>query len=132
MEHEKNVDTGETWGTRVSPPPNDAQRERFGYQPLDYQTTFYEANLGRHAPINNQTTIGIPGTVPLPFSYLMRTRYSEFDLRFGLLSDNGTEILPYVLDNFKQESPGGWMPGCINQWRPSRRALQRLRHCGSK
>lgn len=116
MEHEKNVDTSETWGTRVSPPPNDAQRERFGYQPLDYQTTFYEANLGRHAPINNQTTIGIPGTVPLPFSYLMRARYSEFDLRFGLLSDDGTEVLPYVLDNFKQESPGGWMPGCINQW----------------
>ena len=52
MEHEKNVDTSETWGTRVSPPPNDAQRERFGYQPLDYQTTFYEANLGRHAPVS--------------------------------------------------------------------------------
>ena len=116
MEHEKNADTVEAWGTRVSPPPNDAQRERFGYKPLDFQTTFNEAHLGRHAPINNQTAVGIPGTVPLAFSYLMRARYSEFDMRFGLLSDDGEEIRPYILDNFKQESPCGWMPGCINQW----------------
>ncbi len=116
MEHEKDADANEAWRTRVPSPPSDAQRERFGYEPLDYQTTFCEAHLGRHAPINNQTAIGIPGCVPLPFSYLMRGRYSEFDLRFGLLSDDGTENRPYVLDNFKQESPGGWMPGCINQW----------------
>ena len=116
MAREKKTEANGSWGTHVPPPPDDAQRERFGYAQLDYQTTFCEAYLGRHAPINNQTAIGIPGFVPLAFSYLMRVRYSEFDMRFSILSDDEKTLRPHVLDNFKQESPCGWMPGCINQW----------------
>ena len=101
----------DNWAVKVPSPPDAEQREAFGYGMFDYQTTFCEAHLGSHAPVNNQTSIGVRGTVPLPFNYLMRSRYSEFDMVFGILGPDGREVRPYVLEDFAQTSPGDWLPG---------------------
>jgi hypothetical protein len=108
--------SAEGWATPVPPAPSAEQRAKFGFKPLDYQTTFYENMAGgKFAAINNQTAIGVPGTVPLPFSYVTRVRYSEFDMAFKMETDKG-EAWPYILPNFKQTLPNGWMPGCITDW----------------
>ena len=38
---------------KIPPPPDAAKREAYGYKPLDYQTTFYEAHVGSHAPLQS-------------------------------------------------------------------------------
>jgi hypothetical protein len=107
--------SAEGWATPVPPPPSAEQAAKFGFKPLDYQTTFKEARPDTHAPINNQTAVGVPGTVPMGFNYLTRLVYSEFEVNFTVQTDKG-EKRPYMLPNFKQTSPGGWLPGAVSEW----------------
>lgn len=104
-----------SWAVQVPSPPGETERESFGFEPEDYQTTFREARLGSHAPVNNQASIGVPGAVPLSFSYVMRSRCSEFDIALSVETDD-EERRPFVLEGFRQESPEGWLPGCVSQW----------------
>jgi hypothetical protein len=44
--------------------------------------------------------------------YLMRVRYSEFEMRFQMPGEKFIHTLP----NFKQVSPGNWLPGAQSEW----------------
>ncbi|MHB1462638.1 MAG: hypothetical protein ACYC1M_15220 [Armatimonadota bacterium] len=82
---------------------------------LQYQTSFEEGYAGRNAGPINQTSVGIPGWPVMAIGNQMRLRYSEFDLRFRVV-DGDTEKRLYILPNFKQTSPSGWLPGAITEF----------------
>ena len=109
------VESGSDWAEKLPEPPTLQQSAGLGLGPYAFQTAFEEAHLASYAPVNTQTAIGIPGTVPLPFGYVMRSRYSEFDLTFSLETEED-QIRPYTLADFYQKSPGDWLPGCISTW----------------
>ena len=81
---------------------------------LDFQTSFEEARLGAYAPVNSQTSIGLPGVVPIAYSNLMRLRGSEFELLFEMGDDGPRE--PWLREGFRQRSPEDWLPGCVSEW----------------
>jgi len=96
----------------IAPPP---------YAPIDpahqfeYHTSFEEGFPGRNAGPINQTSVGIPGFPVTAIGHQMRVRYSEFDLRFRVLEGDKEKLL-YVQPNFRQRSPGGWLPGAITEF----------------
>lgn len=96
----------------IAPPP---------YGPIDaaaqfeYHTSFEEGEPGRNAGPINQTSVGIPGFPVTAIGHQMRLRYSEFEMRFRVL-DGGAEKLLYVQPNFRQRSPGGWLPGAVSEF----------------
>ena len=82
---------------------------------LEYQTSFEQGEPGRNAGPINQTAVGVPGFPVMAIGHLMRLRYSEFDLRFRVIED-GVEKVLYTRPNFRQTSPGGWLPGAITDF----------------
>ncbi len=96
--------------------PVPARRLDFGHKPLHFETTFWELRPGRLAPINTRTAVGVPGWPVIGFGYLMRARYSEFEMRFSALGKDGEERSPHILSNFHQVSPADWLPGVVSEW----------------
>ena len=104
-----------SWALEVPELPGSELLAKYGLSFHAFQTTFEETRLASRAPIDSRTAIGVPGTIPLDFNWMMFCRYSEFGMLFTVATDEG-EKNPYVLDNFRQVCPEGWLPGCISTW----------------
>ncbi len=101
---------GEQWWQSI--PRNKVEA---GYPALRWQTSFDEFEIGRHAPINSQGVVGVPGWPVMPFGYQMNIRYSEFELNFRV-EQEGKQIKPYTLPNFRQRALDGYLPAVLTDF----------------
>lgn len=100
----------DSWAKPVPP-----MRLDFGYDPDTYETSFGELRPGRLSPLNTWTSVGVPGFPVMDFSYLMRVRYGEFDLRFTTETDKGEKFV-HIQPNFKLSCLGNWYPSGVARW----------------